>query len=221
MAENKKAVIIYADWIKKFEALTDDEAGKLIKHFFRYVNDQNPKAVDRMTELLFIDIEQSLKRDLKKWEERAERSRENGLKGGRPPKEENLEKPEETQRVILKPRKPDSVNDSVSVIVKDTVKDKKGKESASPFDLVFSDFLLMRKTIRKPCSSRAQELIKNKLEDFAPKDVITQIKILEQSIENSWQTVYPLKNNQQNGTEKNKLSLGGNTATGRDEYIPL
>lgn len=115
MAENKKSIVVYADWIDKFEELEDDEAGRLIKHFFRYVNDLNPEAPDRTTKLMFIDIEATLKRDLVKWEKRAERSRENGLKGGRPTTQENPEKPKETQQVILEPRKPDSDSDSVNV----------------------------------------------------------------------------------------------------------
>lgn len=114
MAEGKRGVIVYADWIKKFESLNDDEAGKLIKHFFRYINDQNPEAQDRMTELMFIDIELTLKRDLKLWEKRAERSRENGKTGGRPIKE-NPEEPKITQQVISEPRKPDTVKDIVTV----------------------------------------------------------------------------------------------------------
>lgn len=118
MADGKNTIVVYADWLKKFECLTDDEAGRLIKHFFRYVNDLSPIAPDRITELSFIDIEQCLKRDLVKWEKRAERSRENGTKGGRPAKEpkveENPKKPKETQQVILEPRKPDSVIVSVS-----------------------------------------------------------------------------------------------------------
>jgi len=72
MAENKKSIIVYADWINKFEELSDDEAGRLIKHFFRYVNDKNPIAPDRTTKLMFIDIEASLKRDLVKWEKTIE-----------------------------------------------------------------------------------------------------------------------------------------------------
>jgi hypothetical protein len=56
MAENKKGVLVYADWIDKFEELEDDEAGRLIKHFFRYVNDLNPEYPDRTTKLMFIDI---------------------------------------------------------------------------------------------------------------------------------------------------------------------
>ena len=118
MAEDKKKVIVYADWITKFEALEDAEAGKLIKHFFRYINDLNPKYPDRITEISFIDIQNTLKRDLIKWEKRAEKSRENGMSGGRP---KNLIKPKETNQVILEPTKPvnDSVSDSVSVNVKD------------------------------------------------------------------------------------------------------
>jgi hypothetical protein len=68
MAENKKSIIVYADWIEHFEFLTDEEAGKLIKHFFRYVNDLNPIAEDRNIQIAFNPIKAILKRDLDKWE---------------------------------------------------------------------------------------------------------------------------------------------------------
>jgi len=72
MAEDKKSILVYADWIDKFEKLDDDEAGRLIKHFFRFVNDLNPTAPDKLTEIAFVDIESTLKRDLKKWEKKIE-----------------------------------------------------------------------------------------------------------------------------------------------------
>jgi len=81
MAQDKKKVIVYADWIDKFEELTDDEAGKLIKHFFRYINDLNPEAPDRTTKLLFIDIQNTLKRDLLKWEATLDEKSINGRIG--------------------------------------------------------------------------------------------------------------------------------------------
>lgn len=81
MADGKNSVIVYTDWINKFEALEDDEAGRLIKHFFRYINDLNPTPPDRITQLSFIDIEQSLKRDLKKWEKEKDGRSENGALG--------------------------------------------------------------------------------------------------------------------------------------------
>ncbi len=68
MAENKKSVLLYCDIYHTVKNLTDEEAGKLWKHYLSYVNDENP-ASDRFTELLFEPIKQQLKRDLKKWED--------------------------------------------------------------------------------------------------------------------------------------------------------
>ena len=64
---------MYVDWISTFNKLDDDEAGRLIKHFFSYVNDLNPSS-DRLTELLFEPIKQQLKRDLKAYEQTCERN---------------------------------------------------------------------------------------------------------------------------------------------------
>lgn len=75
MAKDKKSIIVYADWIHTFEELSDQEAGVLIKHFFRYVNDMNPEPPDKLTRIAFEPIKQQLKRDLNKWDEiRAKRS---------------------------------------------------------------------------------------------------------------------------------------------------
>lgn len=81
MAEGKKSVLFYVDWIDTFDDLTDEEAGKLIKHFLRYVNDKNPEAPDRITKLLFDPIKNTLKRDLKKWEEKTDKKSESGIIG--------------------------------------------------------------------------------------------------------------------------------------------
>ncbi|MFA9219863.1 MAG: DUF6291 domain-containing protein [Sediminibacterium sp.] len=66
--KEKKGILVYADWIHVFESLKDAEAGRLIKHFFRYVNDQNPEPPDKITKIVFEPIKQTLKRDLVKWE---------------------------------------------------------------------------------------------------------------------------------------------------------
>jgi hypothetical protein len=123
MAKDKKSFVAYCDWLESFEELTDEEAGRLAKHLFRYVNDLNPEAPDRITKMCFIPIKQSLKRDLVKYEERAERARENGAKGGRP-------KTQKTQSVISEPKKPDnvSVNDNVNVNVNESVSNTPTRE---------------------------------------------------------------------------------------------
>ena len=79
MATGKKSFTAYCDWIELFEELTDEEAGKLVKHMFRYVNDMNPEAPDRVTKLTFTPIKNTLKRDLKKWEEKREKNKQNAL----------------------------------------------------------------------------------------------------------------------------------------------
>lgn len=68
MAENKKSFVLYADYMESIEELSDDEAGKLLKHIFRYVNDLNPVCEDKLVKLTFIPIKNQLKRDLENWE---------------------------------------------------------------------------------------------------------------------------------------------------------
>jgi hypothetical protein len=85
---------------------------------------------------------------------------------------------------------------------------KKNSEKFSPFDLAFNDFLEMRKKIRKPPTERAIELIMIELMKLSP-DVDEQILILEQSIKNSWQGVFALKEDfkkEKSSAEKEKPS---------------
>jgi len=117
VAENKKSIIVYADWIHVFKELDDEEAGQLIKHFFSYVNDEDPIAPSKLIKIAFEPIKQTLKRDLESWNRFREKQSENGSKGGRPikpkPLEENPKNPsllEETQKTLSV-----SVNDSVNV----------------------------------------------------------------------------------------------------------
>lgn len=52
----------------------------------------------------------------------------------------------------------------------------------------------MRKSIKKPLTERAWKIIFSKLDSISP-DINTKIAVLNQSIEHSWQSVYPLKEN--------------------------
>ena len=111
MAKDKKSFVLYCDQQGVFNKLPDQIAGKLIKHIFSFVNDENPICDDLLIEIAFEPIKQSLKRDLKKYEHYIDKQAINGAKGGRPRKEEETQK---TQPFFLKPKKPDSVSDSVS-----------------------------------------------------------------------------------------------------------
>jgi hypothetical protein len=129
MAEGKNKIIIYRDWITTFESLSDEEAGRLIKHLFLYVNDKNPKPADRLTALLFEPIKQTLKRDLKKYEAICLRNRINGELGGRPinnPDEPSglINNPDEPKITQTNPDEPDSDSDSDKKIEKREIKFK-------------------------------------------------------------------------------------------------
>ena len=124
MATDKKGVIVYADWIDKFEELNDDEAGRLIKHFFRYVNDLNPEAPDRITKISFIDIEKCLKRDLKKWETTLVGRSKAGTASAEARRVKKLAQQEATNSTNVKSVEKNPTNPTVNVNVNDNVKVK-------------------------------------------------------------------------------------------------
>lgn len=68
MAENKKSFILYADQRGIIDMLDNETAGKLIKHIYAYVNDDNPISENPLVNLAFEPIKLQLKRDLKTWE---------------------------------------------------------------------------------------------------------------------------------------------------------
>lgn len=109
MAEGKNKIVVYADWLDNFEDLTDEELGKLMRHFFMYVNDMDPVLEDRLLNIAWKPIQATLKRDLKKWESFVEKQKANGKKGGRP-------KTQKTQALNEEPKKAVSVSVSDSVI---------------------------------------------------------------------------------------------------------
>ena len=81
MAKDKKSFILYVDQKDLFNKLPDEIAGKLIKHIYSYVSDENPKSDDLIVEIAFEPIKQQLKRDLKLFEEKRVKRSEAGLAG--------------------------------------------------------------------------------------------------------------------------------------------
>jgi hypothetical protein len=114
--EGKKSFILYCDLIHSIEELTDEQAGSLFKIILQYVNDKNPKIEDQILKVAFSPIKLQLKRDLEEWLRTCERNKENGIKGGRPPKTQKtqsvLEKPNKTEPFISKPKKADNDTDN-------------------------------------------------------------------------------------------------------------
>lgn len=126
MAKDKKSFILYCDQQGVFNMLPDEQAGKLIKHIFAYVNDENPESEDLLLTIAFEAIKTQLKRDLKKYENYIDKQKENGRKGGRPKTQPFLNETQKTQAFFEKPKKADNVNVNVNenVIIKENIKEK-------------------------------------------------------------------------------------------------
>ena len=77
-----------------FNELTDEEAGKLIKGVFQYVN-TGISGLSGVLNAVFIPIQKYIDENEKKYQAICERNRQNGANGGRPKKEE--EETQETQ----------------------------------------------------------------------------------------------------------------------------
>ena len=84
------------------------------------------------------------------------------------------------------------------------------------------EFIKMRKTVKKTLTTKALELLLNRLNHIANDD-ISKIKVLEQSIEHCWLTVYECKeikgNTKDNKTDENrKQTVNLNTTWKPKEY---
>ena len=75
---------------------------------------------------------------------------------------------------------------------KETIQKKLLQKKSDIFIEAWKEFKIMRKKIKKPMTERAEELLLNNLNKLSD-DKDTQVAILNQSIMNCWQSVYPLK----------------------------
>jgi hypothetical protein len=80
MAENKKSFVLYSDSQGLVNQLPDDVAGRLLKHIYAYVNDENPITDELLLNIAFEPIKMHLKRDLQRWETQIEQRRQAGLR---------------------------------------------------------------------------------------------------------------------------------------------
>lgn len=81
MAVDKKSFVLYTDSQGLINQLPDEVAGKLFKHIFAYVNDENPETDNILLKIAFEPIKMQLKRDLVKWEGKTEKKSESGAIG--------------------------------------------------------------------------------------------------------------------------------------------
>ncbi len=129
----KKSFVLYTDNWVTLKHLSNEQLGELMRMLFEYQIEGNTPEPSNPLFIAFGFIRSSMDRDLEKWNERAERARVNGSKGGRPKEnQDGLQETQKTQSVNSKPKKPVnvsvSVSDSVNVNVNANANFKKWSE---------------------------------------------------------------------------------------------
>ena len=124
MAENKKSFIAYVDWKETFDVLPDELAGKLIKHLFAYVNDENPDTQDVLINAVFANIKHTLKRDLRKYETIRKKRADAGRVSGKVRKQKGTKRTSVQRVKQTGTKRTDSVNVSDNDIIKKNIKNK-------------------------------------------------------------------------------------------------
>ena len=98
----------------------------------------------------------------------------------------NTEKEKEKEKDILK-KENNKNKSSLDLII---------EEYTDKIELIdmLKDFLKMRKSIKKPMTDRALKILLTKLDKLAGNDINKKLYILEESIVNSWQSIFEPKN---------------------------
>jgi len=146
MAKDKKSFLLYTDVHFTVKKLTDEQAGKLFKHILSYVNDENPVMDDILLEIAFEPIKQSLKRDLRKYEDIREKRSLAG-KASADKRQQVLTSVEQKQQVLTNPTVSVNGNVSVSVIDKEERLKKRSqifKDSISVFKDQYPKVMLVK-----------------------------------------------------------------------------
>ncbi len=127
--------MFYLNWERQIEELPDETVVRFMKNLIKYHSGREVELPSIVDKVLWFGVLPGLDVNIDKWNDRAERSRENGKLGGRPPKIEHTlktkqvtlepKKPEQTRQVNLEPKKPVNSEKEIdnSKMTKDNRKD--------------------------------------------------------------------------------------------------
>ena len=182
MATDKKSFILYCDQRGTWERLSNEQAGKLIKHVLAYVNDENPEA-DFITELAFEGIKRALKADLIKYEQIKTKRIESGRKGGK--------QTQANQASATSAKANQAVNGNGNVIVNGILLEKETKG-------LFNEWIDFRKKMRKPI------IVESTLISLAKKikaeGYLRSREVIQHSMDNQYQGLFWKKQKEKDST---------------------
>ena len=141
MDGDRQSFIIYKNFYEPIKHLNNTDLGKLFRAIFEYnlaEKNINGVVVPPEVKIPFEFFRNQFMLDEAKWMKRVEASRENGLKGGRPPQPKE---PTGLVRLNTEPRKGDTVTDTVTVTVTEKETEKDFKEiQKKDFETWWADY---------------------------------------------------------------------------------
>ena len=113
--ENKGSFVLYFDYRKHLDFLTDEECGKLFKALMDYGETRKEPELEGAARMAFSFIACQMDRDAEKYAETCRKRSESGKKGGRPKKSDSDDKAKKAKGFSEKQseaKKPDNDNDN-------------------------------------------------------------------------------------------------------------
>lgn len=161
---DKKSFIAYKNWKSTFDELSNEDAGKLVKHIFEYVNGSDEKSDSGLIRAVFANIKDTIDRDIEKWENQLEQRRLAGARSAEARKATSVNE-RSTTVDSRKRNSTDSVNVSDSDSDSDSVNENKEELTLWPN---FEDFwnAYDKKVDRTKCERKWAKLNQQAKEDI-------------------------------------------------------
>nr|DAP86811.1 MAG TPA: hypothetical protein [Caudoviricetes sp.] len=181
---------VFVDYLDAIEPLGDAERGRLFTSLLTYARSGEVPQLNGNERFLFPMMRAQIDRDVLSKDELSQKRRDAASAS----KRSTCEQKEHLQANAASASKSPQDKDK-SARTRDA--DAFAAFAAGDGDLlaVLKDFEKMRKSIRKPMTDRAKQLLVTKLKNEFPPEQWKSV--LEQSIVKCWQDVYPLKEHEQ------------------------
>ncbi len=209
---------VFVDYLDAIEPLGDAERGRLFTSLLTYARSGEVPQLNGNERFLFPMMRAQIDRDVLSKDELSQKRRDAASASKRSTCEQKEHLQANAASASKSPQDKDNktIDKDNKTIDKDKDKSARARDAdafaafaAGDGDLlaVLKDFEKMRKSIRKPMTDRAKQLLVTKLKNEFPPEQWKSV--LEQSIVKCWQDVYPLKEREQQrlGVEQHRENV--------------
>lgn len=209
---------VFVDYLDAIEPLGDAERGRLFTSLLTYARSGEVPQLNGNERFLFPMMRAQIDRDVLSKDELSQKRRDAASASKRSTCEQKEHLQANAASASKSPQDKDNktIDKDNKTIDKDKDKSARTRDAdafaafaAGDGDLlaVLKDFEKMRKSIKKPMTDRAKQLLVTKLKNEFPPEQWKSV--LEQSIVKCWQDVYPLKEREQQrlGVEQHRENV--------------